>query len=112
MLSSAEVLSTDEGESTDEDSDEDIEEMGKNIENMLANKKTSTQLSLEREEQERQALRKMIMEGGDVKKEKDKKKDEDDSQDQSNHAQQGMIRDKPDMGNCIKNFSSYCSTGQ
>ncbi|CAB0008507.1 unnamed protein product [Nesidiocoris tenuis] len=43
VLSSFEVLSTDEGESSDEDSS-DIEEMGKNIENMLANKKTSTQV--------------------------------------------------------------------
>lgn len=78
VLSSAEVLSTDEGESSDEDSS-DIEEMGKNIENMLSNKKTSSQLSLEREEQQRQELRKIMM--GDVqdqdnKKPKDKKKDE------------------------------------
>lgn len=93
VLSSAEVLSTDEGESSDEDSDEDIEEMGKNIENMLANKKTSTQLSLEREEQERQELRRMIMEGGgeDKNKGKDKKKEEDDGGDQSNFAQQGRV---------------------
>uniref|UniRef100_A0A6P7FJW6 Transcription initiation factor TFIID subunit 1 n=1 Tax=Diabrotica virgifera virgifera TaxID=50390 RepID=A0A6P7FJW6_DIAVI len=81
VLSSAEVLSTDEGESSEEESDEDIEEMGKNIENMLANKKTSSQLSLEREEQERQELRKMILEG--EKKEKDKKKIEDESEDQN-----------------------------
>lgn len=46
VLASAEVLSTDEGESSEEDSDEDIEEMGKNIENMLANKKTSTQVRI------------------------------------------------------------------
>lgn len=45
VLSSAEVLSTDEGESSDEDSS-DIEEMGKNIENMLSNKKTSSQVYL------------------------------------------------------------------
>lgn len=45
VLASAEVLSTDEGESSDEDSS-DIEEMGKNIENMLSNKKTSTQVLL------------------------------------------------------------------
>lgn len=44
VLASNELLSTDEGESSDEDSS-DIEEMGKNIENMLANKKTSTQVS-------------------------------------------------------------------
>ncbi|GJQ86655.1 Taf1, partial [Trypoxylus dichotomus] len=90
VLASAEVLSTDEGESSEEDSDEDIEEMGKNIENMLANKKTSTQLSREREEQERQELRKMILEGGDEKKGKDKKiKEEEDVHD--NFAQQGRV---------------------
>ncbi|KAK4872343.1 hypothetical protein RN001_014372 [Aquatica leii] len=92
VLASEEVLSTDEGESSDEDSDEDIEEMGKNIENMLANKKTSTQLSLEREEQERQELRKMIMEGGEgERKMKDKKKEDDDNQDQCSYAQQGRV---------------------
>lgn len=93
VLASAEVLSTDEGESSDEDSDDDIEEMGKNIENMLANKKTSTQLSLEREEQERQELRKMIMEGGadDKNKNKDKKKEDDESADQASYAQQGRV---------------------
>ncbi|CAH0547721.1 unnamed protein product [Brassicogethes aeneus] len=89
VLGSGETLSTDEGESSEDESDEDIEEMGKNIENMLSNKKTSTQLSLEREEQERQELRKMIMEGED-KKGKDKKKD-DDEQDSSSYAQQGRV---------------------
>ncbi|XP_069701181.1 transcription initiation factor TFIID subunit 1 isoform X2 [Periplaneta americana] len=81
VLSSNEVLSTDEGESSDEDSS-DIEEMGKNIENMLSNKKTSTQLSMEKEEQERQELRKMFMEGSDQdqRKVKDKKKEDDDNQ--------------------------------
>lgn len=44
VLSSHEVLSTDEGESFDEEDCSDIEEMGKNIENMLSNKKTSTQV--------------------------------------------------------------------
>lgn len=91
VLASAEVLSTDEGESSDEDSDEDIEEMGKNIENMLANKKTSTQLSQEREEQERQELRKMIMEG-EEKRGKDKKKDDEDNQDQANCSQGRVLK--------------------
>ncbi|XP_030762639.1 transcription initiation factor TFIID subunit 1 [Sitophilus oryzae] len=90
VLASSEVLSTDEGESSEDESDEDIEEMGKNIENMLANKKTSTQLSLEREEQERQELRKMILEG-EKDKNKDKKKDEEESQDQSIFSQQGRV---------------------
>lgn len=62
VLSSHEVLSTDEGESSDEEcEDSDIEEMGKNIENMLSNKKTSVELSREREEQQRHELRKMLM---------------------------------------------------
>lgn len=61
VLASAEVLSTDEGESTASE-ESDLEEMGKNLENMLANKKTSEQLSLEREEQERQELLKIMQE--------------------------------------------------
>lgn len=94
VLSSYEVLSTDEGESSDEDSS-DIEEMGKNIENMLANKKTSTQLSLEKEEQERQELRKMIMgdngDSQDLRKGKDKKKEDEDNNSLSNYmGQPGM----------------------
>ncbi|XP_078034560.1 TATA-box binding protein associated factor 1 isoform X1 [Augochlora pura] len=93
VLSSNEVLSTDEGESSEEDSS-DIEEMGKNIENMLSNKKTSTQLSLEREEQQRHELRKMLM--GEVqeqdKKSKEKKKDdEEDSPVNNFNAQQGRV---------------------
>ncbi|KAL1130727.1 hypothetical protein AAG570_011968 [Ranatra chinensis] len=91
VLSSCEVLSTDEGESSDEDSS-DIEEMGKNIENMLANKKTSTQLSLEKEEQERQELRKLIMgesNDQDSRKGKDKKKEEEEMSAQANYLGQG-----------------------
>ncbi|XP_012287016.1 transcription initiation factor TFIID subunit 1 [Orussus abietinus] len=93
VLSSNEVLSTDEGESSEEDSS-DIEEMGKNIENMLSNKKTSTQLSLEREEQQRHELRKMLM--SDIqeqdKKSKEKKKDEEeDSPVNSFNSQQGRV---------------------
>ncbi|XP_065085735.1 transcription initiation factor TFIID subunit 1-like isoform X2 [Ochlerotatus camptorhynchus] len=61
VLASSEILSTDEGESTASE-ESDLEELGKNLENMLANKKTSTQLSLEREEQERQDLLRKIME--------------------------------------------------
>ena len=45
VLSSTEVLSTDEDSSSAEDSD--FEEMGKNIENMLENKKTSSQVGIE-----------------------------------------------------------------
>ncbi|XP_040036591.2 transcription initiation factor TFIID subunit 1 isoform X5 [Gasterosteus aculeatus] len=59
VLESTEVLSTDTDSSSAEDSD--FEEMGKNIENMLQNKKTSSQLSREREEQERKELHRMLM---------------------------------------------------
>ena len=72
VLSSHEVLSTDEGESSEEELS-DIEEMGKSIENMLSNKKTSSQLNFEKEEQERRELQQMIM--GDGKKDDDKQKE-------------------------------------
>lgn len=95
VLSSNEVLSTDEGESSEEDSS-DIEEMGKNIENMLSNKKTSTQLSLEREEQQRHELRKMLMgeaqEQENKKSKESKKKDEEEDSPINNfNAQQGRV---------------------
>ncbi|XP_076446577.1 LOW QUALITY PROTEIN: transcription initiation factor TFIID subunit 1-like [Babylonia areolata] len=70
VLSSEEVLSTDEESTSGEDSD--FEEMGKNIESMLSNKKTSSQLSREREEAERKELQRMLIEPPE--KEKDKKK--------------------------------------
>ena len=44
VLSSTEVLSTDEESSSDEGSD--IDELGKNLESMLANKKTSMQVKI------------------------------------------------------------------
>lgn len=91
VLASNEVLSTDEGESSEEDSS-DIEEMGKNIENMLSNKKTSTQLSLEREEQQRHELRKLLIDEAqeqDNKKSKEtKKKDEEDDSPVNNFSTQ------------------------
>nr|XP_033801417.1 transcription initiation factor TFIID subunit 1 isoform X1 [Geotrypetes seraphini] len=76
VLESVEVLSTDTDSSSAEDSD--FEEMGKNIENMLQNKKTSSQLSREREEQERKELQRMLMgedSGNDKEKSKKEKKD-------------------------------------
>ncbi|NWR79329.1 TAF1 factor, partial [Centropus unirufus] len=62
VLESTEILSTDTDSSSAEDSD--FEEMGKNIENMLQNKKTSSQLSREREEQERKELQRMLLASG------------------------------------------------
>ncbi|KAG9340185.1 hypothetical protein JZ751_021910, partial [Albula glossodonta] len=70
VLESTEVLSTDTDSSSAEDSD--FEEMGKNIENMLQNKKTSSQLSREREEQERKELQRMLM-GEDSDRDKGRK---------------------------------------
>uniref|UniRef100_A0ABM0M5Q9 Transcription initiation factor TFIID subunit 1-like n=1 Tax=Saccoglossus kowalevskii TaxID=10224 RepID=A0ABM0M5Q9_SACKO len=58
VLASEEVLSTDEDYSSADDSD--LDEMQKNIESLLSNKKTTTQLSHEKEEQERKELHKML----------------------------------------------------
>ncbi|GFY78151.1 transcription initiation factor TFIID subunit 1 [Trichonephila inaurata madagascariensis] len=71
VLVSKEVLSTDEDSSSDDDSD--IEEMGKNIENMLSSKKTSSQLSHEREEAERRELQKLILGEDSVSEDKRKR---------------------------------------
>ncbi|XP_031550015.1 transcription initiation factor TFIID subunit 1-like isoform X2 [Actinia tenebrosa] len=60
VLSSKEELSTDEGSSSEEESD--MDELGKNLESMLANKKTSVQLTHEEEEAERRELQKMLSE--------------------------------------------------
>ena len=77
VLASSEVLSTDEGESTEEDEESDLEELGKNLENMLANKKTSVQVLQEREDQERQELLKLIESRDNPKSAAAKKKEED-----------------------------------
>lgn len=71
MLESTELLSTDTDSSSAEDSD--FEEMGKNIENMLQNKKTSSQLSREREEEERKELQRMLMGDEGMEREKGRK---------------------------------------
>lgn len=80
VLASAELLSTDEAESSLDEDSSDIEEMGKNIENMLANKKTSSQLSREREEHERQELRKILMGDGNEEQRKGKEKRKEDEE--------------------------------
>lgn len=93
VLASSEVLSTDEDESSASE-ESDLEELGKNLENMLSNKKTSTQLTMEREEQERQELLKKIMEDEESNKNKgDKNKDgKADGQQQSlQNSNQGRI---------------------
>lgn len=89
VLASSEVLSTDEGESTVSE-ESDLEELGKNLENMLANKKTSEQLSMEREEQERQELLRKMMEERDAAP-KDSKKKDDEPPPIAPHLQPGRI---------------------
>ncbi|XP_013926335.1 PREDICTED: transcription initiation factor TFIID subunit 1-like [Thamnophis sirtalis] len=90
VLESTEILSTDTDSSSAEDSD--FEEMGKNIENMLQNKKTSSQLSREREEQERKELQRMLM-GEDGDKDRSKKDRRD---------KKGAVPTPGNMGGCHK----------
>merc|ERR1711874_453475 len=51
--------------------DEDLDELGKNLENMVQNKKTTTQFQREREEMERRKLQKVMMESKQVRKMKE-----------------------------------------
>ncbi|KAL4230237.1 Transcription initiation factor TFIID subunit 1 [Mactra antiquata] len=74
ILSSAEHLSTDDDSSSE---DSEFEEIGKNLESMLSNKKTSSQIKMEREEAERRELQRMMMEGKDDKTRKDVNKQQD-----------------------------------
>ncbi|XP_021262158.1 transcription initiation factor TFIID subunit 1 isoform X5 [Numida meleagris] len=91
VLESTEILSTDTDSSSAEDSD--FEEMGKNIENMLQNKKTSSQLSREREEQERKELQRMLL-GEDSGNDKDRgKKDRRDKKGLSSGASASSHKD-------------------
>jgi len=59
ILSSKEVLSTDDESSSGGESDD---ELGKNLENMLHGNNRHKQFSQEQEEQEREELRKMLSE--------------------------------------------------
>ncbi|KAM7160028.1 transcription initiation factor TFIID subunit 1 isoform 2-T2 [Macrochelys suwanniensis] len=91
VLESTEILSTDTDSSSAEDSD--FEEMGKNIENMLQNKKTSSQLSREREEQERKELQRMLL-GEDSGNDKERsKKDRRDKKGLSSGTSAGSHKD-------------------
>lgn len=74
LLNSAQVLSTDDDDST-ESENSDFEELGKNLEMLLSENKSSTQLSFEREEQERRELLEWIDDNN--KKELPKIKEED-----------------------------------
>merc|ERR1712083_1253957 len=63
VLGSNEVLSSDDAYSSEEedDQDADLDEMGKSLETLLSNKKSSSQILREREEKERKNLQKMFM---------------------------------------------------
>merc|ERR1712008_455492 len=89
VLTSAEVLSTDEGTTEEEDNDSDIEEKGKYIENILANKKTSSQMTMEKEELERKELMKLM--GEDEKDHKKSKQREEDENSQFGFGTAGRI---------------------
>ena len=73
MASDAE-LSTDEDESSDEDQSE-LEEMGKNVEDILTLGKTVDEIDYEREEQERLQMKKTFMGDGSASKEAPEQKD-------------------------------------
>ena len=90
VLASDEILSSDDAESSEEEdvNDDDLDEMGKNLESMLSNKKTSSQFIREQEEAERKKLQKDLLESSlaDEKSLKRKKQGEDDNDDDSaNH---------------------------
>merc|ERR1712141_711344 len=63
VLASREALSSDEAESSEDENEKDLDEMGKIIENMLVNKKSISQVLREREEMERKNLMKIMLEG-------------------------------------------------
>ena len=92
VLASEEILSSDEGESSEEEdaNDDDLYEMGKNLENMLSNKKSSSQFKREQEEAERRKLQKMIMgddgDGDDSQGNKRKRGEDGDEEEGSNTA--------------------------
>ena len=98
MLASTEELSTDEGSSTDEDVS-DIEEMGKKIEKLMKGKKNALQISHEREEQERQDLRRMLMEGERDEKKKIKKENSSNSNKENASTGANAEEDGPSIGN-------------
>ncbi|GLH03339.1 Transcription initiation factor TFIID subunit 1 [Gryllus bimaculatus] len=102
ILSSSEILSSDEAESSNNENS-DIEEMGKNIENMLSNKKSSCQLSLEREEEERKELRRML---ADEKNENNRpnKGKRDEKEDQSCSTSKASL-----SGKILKIYRTFCS---
>ncbi|XP_059084202.1 transcription initiation factor TFIID subunit 1-like [Tigriopus californicus] len=95
VLASNEVLSSDESESSEEEevNDDDLFEMGKNMENLLSNKKTSSQLNREREEIERRKLKMMMDEDRlDSTPQSNKRKKDDDEHSNSSQGPTKFLR--------------------
>ena len=67
VLGSDEILSSDDASSSEDERDDDLDEMGRSLETLLSNKKSSSQIMREREEKERKNLQKMIHEGSNPK---------------------------------------------
>ena len=65
-MASDEILSSDEADTSEDEDDnnlEDLEDMGRSLETLLSNKKSSTQILREREEKERKNLQTFMLEG-------------------------------------------------
>nr|XP_046912927.1 LOW QUALITY PROTEIN: transcription initiation factor TFIID subunit 1-like [Dermatophagoides farinae] len=110
VLASTEDLSTDEDESEEEE-DSEIEELGKNIESMLANKKTINQISRDREEEERRELKKLMLReessnqgmSGDSKK----RKNDSNADDNDNNDGNALMSSSSSTGRILKIYRTF-----
>nr|XP_046912926.1 transcription initiation factor TFIID subunit 1-like isoform X2 [Dermatophagoides farinae] len=110
VLASTEDLSTDEDESEEEE-DSEIEELGKNIESMLANKKTINQISRDREEEERRELKKLMLReessnqgmSGDSKK----RKNDSNADDNDNNDENALMFSSSSTGRILKIYRTF-----
>ncbi|XP_075588073.1 transcription initiation factor TFIID subunit 1-like [Dermatophagoides farinae] len=110
VLASTEDLSTDEDESEEEE-DSEIEELGKNIESMLANKKTINQISRDREEEERRELKKLMLreESSNQGMSVDSKKRKNDSNadDNDNNDENALMFSSSSTGRILKIYRTF-----
>ena len=60
ILASKDELSTDEDWSDDGEEEADLDEMSRNVEALITNKKTAAQIAFEKEEQERQEMQRLL----------------------------------------------------
>ncbi|OTF75547.1 transcription initiation factor TFIID subunit 1-like protein [Euroglyphus maynei] len=104
VLASTEDLSTDEDESEEEE-DSEIEELGKNIESMLANKKTINQISRDKEEEERRELKKLMLREESSNQGDSKKRKNDSTADDNDDANAQMSSST--SGRILKIYRTY-----